>query len=67
MGWRCKGVCAVNGDKMKKECGEYVNHAKDYTRWQMDYFDRKSPEEFHNEAVQYAKEHPYQGKAKVIL
>ena len=39
----------------------------DYTKWQRDYFDKKSPEELHSEAVRYAKEHPYQGKAKSVL
>ncbi|MBQ8947151.1 MAG: hypothetical protein IJ058_10115 [Lachnospiraceae bacterium] len=39
----------------------------DYTKWQRDYFDKKSPEELHSEAVRYAKEHPYHGKAKIVL
>ena len=39
----------------------------DYTKWQRDYFDKKSPEELHSEAVCYAKENPYKGKAKIVL
>ncbi|MCR4764358.1 MAG: hypothetical protein K5696_12600 [Lachnospiraceae bacterium] len=39
----------------------------DYTKWQREYFDQKSPDQIHREAVEYAKNHPYQGKAKVIL
>jgi hypothetical protein len=36
----------------------------DYTRWQRDYFDKMSPGEFSRDAVQYAKDHPFKGKAQ---
>ena len=39
----------------------------DYTKWQRDYFDSIPVEKLHQDAVQYEKEHPYQGKAKTIL
>ena len=39
----------------------------DYTKWQRDYFDNKSPEQLHSEAVRYAKDHPYEGKAKILI
>ena len=39
----------------------------DYTKWQKDYFDSFTPEQIHSQAVLYEKEHPYQGKASVIL
>ena len=39
----------------------------DYTKWQRAYFDRIPPTQFHEEAVAYAKEHPYQGKAQEII
>lgn len=39
----------------------------DYTEWQRKYFDAISPEQFHKEAVEYAKTHPYKGKAKIII
>ena len=35
----------------------------DYTRWQRDYFDKMAPGEFHENAVEYAKEHPFKGNA----
>ena len=36
----------------------------DYTKWRREFYDTMSPGEFHEKAVQYAKEHPYSGKAK---
>ena len=39
----------------------------DYTKWQREYFDKKTPEQPHSEAIQYAKEHPYTGNAKIVL
>ena len=35
----------------------------DYTKWQREYFDRKSPEEISKEASAYEKTHPYTGEA----
>ena len=35
----------------------------DYTKWRRDYYDSMKPGEFHEKAVEYAKEHPYTGKA----
>ena len=39
----------------------------DYTKWQRDHFDKMSADQLHNGAVTYAKEHPYDGKAKIVL
>ena len=39
----------------------------DYTKWQRDYFDRMTPEELMERAVQFSKEHPFQGKKAKIL
>ena len=36
----------------------------DYTKWQRDYFDKM--EDFHKEAIEYAKSHPRSGKAQLI-
>ncbi len=36
----------------------------DYTAWQRQYFDGMAPGEFHDNAVKYAKAHPYTGKAE---
>ena len=35
----------------------------DYTHWQREYFDEMAPGEFHENAVEYAKEHPFKGNA----
>jgi len=35
----------------------------DYTKWQRDFYDSMKPGEFHSNAVEYAKTHPYNGKA----
>ena len=35
----------------------------DYTEWQRAFFDAKSPAEISREAVQYEKDHPFQGNA----
>lgn len=39
----------------------------DYTKWQREYFDRIPEKQLHEEAVAYAKAHPYQEAAKVIV
>ena len=36
----------------------------DYTKWQREYFDAKTPEEISKEAFQFEKAHPYIGKAQ---
>lgn len=36
----------------------------DYTKWQRSYFDTMSPGEFHENALEYAKTHPYTGDAE---
>lgn len=35
----------------------------DYTKWQRDYFDAKTPEEISLEASQFEKAHPFTGNA----
>ena len=35
----------------------------DYTKWQREYFDAKSPEEISAEASRFEQEHPFTGKA----
>ena len=38
----------------------------DYTKWRRAYYGEMKPGEFHEKALEYAKEHPYSGSAKVI-
>ncbi len=62
--------CLVNGMGLvdaERFVAAVMREKFDYTKWQRDYFDKKSPEQLHTEAVQYAEEHPYKGKAKIIL
>ena len=35
----------------------------DYTKWQRDYFDAKTPAEIREEASRFEKEHPFTGDA----
>ena len=39
----------------------------DYTKWQSEYFDRIPGDKLMSDAVQYAKEHPHMGNAKIII
>ena len=39
----------------------------DYTKWQREYFDRIPEAKLHKDAVEYAKEHPYDGNAQIII
>lgn len=39
----------------------------DYTKWQQEYFDAMTPEQINSAAAQYANEHPFKGKAKIVL
>ena len=44
------------------ECHKIQN----YEQWQQDYYDNMALGEFHKEAVKYAKEHPFKGKAQKL-
>ncbi len=35
----------------------------DYTKWQREYFDKKTPEEISQEASKFEKDHPFTGSA----
>lgn len=39
----------------------------DYTKWQAQYFDKMTVEEFNSAAVEYAKNNPHTGSAKIVL
>ena len=36
----------------------------DYTKWQRQYFDAMEPGEFHDKAVEYARNHPHTRKVE---
>ena len=39
----------------------------DYTKWQKDYFDSKTPDEINREALDFNAVNPYKGTAKKVL
>ena len=43
-----------------------IREQMDYTKWQRQYFDAMAPGDFGRQAAEYAKEHPFKGKAKRI-
>lgn len=43
------------------------NNSFDYTKWQREHFDAKTPEQISQEAMVYAEKNPHSGKAKIIL
>ena len=43
-----------------------IREQMDYTKWQRQYFDAMAPGEFGKQALEYAKEHPFNGKAKKV-
>lgn len=38
----------------------------DYTEWQKEFFDAKAADEFHENALEYAMENPYEGDGERI-
>lgn len=42
---------------------QIIREKFDYTKWQRDYFDAKTPEEISNEARQFEELHPFTGNA----
>ena len=43
-----------------------IREKSDYTKWQREFFDRKSPEEIWQEAVEHERNHPFTGNAERI-
>ena len=41
-----------------------LREKSDYTTWRETYYDKMAPDEFHRNAVKYAHDHPYTGKAE---
>ena len=41
-----------------------MREKSDYTTWRKTYYDKMAPDEFHRNAVKYANDHPYTGKAE---
>lgn len=39
----------------------------DYTHWQQEHFDALTPEQINSEAKQYVSDHPFKGKATIVL
>jgi len=59
---------AHSGPKKDTTVLEDVEHTHpDYTRWQREHFDRKTPEQINQEAETYVTEHPYKGNPSSII
>jgi hypothetical protein len=43
-----------------------IREQMDYTKWQRQHFDAMTPGKFGEKALEYATEHPFKGKAKII-
>lgn len=58
-----KGMnCLVNGlgiIEAEQFITTIIKERFDYTKWQRKYFDDYASEDFHKEAVDYAKNHPF--------
>jgi hypothetical protein len=39
----------------------------DYTKWQQQYFNEMTPDEIDVASKKYVEEHPFEGKAKIIV
>ena len=50
----------------EKFIAEIIRNKFDYTEWQREYFDAKALDEFHERAVEYARENPYKGSTERI-
>ena len=66
-----KGMRCLTSQMGVVEAEEFISlviqEKFDYTKWQREYFDKMPADELHRKAIAYAKEHPYQGNAKVII
>ena len=43
-----------------------IHEKSDYTKWQREYFDAKTPDEIMKEAIEHERNHPFMGKAEKV-
>lgn len=51
---------------MERFIAEVNSHRFDYVTWRQDFFAKMEPGQFLDEALDYAKAHPHQGKGQRI-
>lgn len=61
----CLDMCCYNRpyDEAERFVSTVIREKFDYTRWQRDYFDGKTPEEIGLESEAFEWENPYKGTA----
>ena len=66
-----RGMQALHHMLGSVDAEEFISLVKsdqfDYTRWQREHFDKKTPEQISREAEEYVKAHPYKGDPSTII
>ena len=66
-----RGMAALSEKLGPVDTEEFISLIKsdrsDYTKWQKEHFDAKTPEQISREAEAYAKAHPYRGDPSTII
>lgn len=66
-----RGMQALHSILGTVDTEEFISFVKseqfDYTEWQRDHFDAKTPEQISAEAAAYVTEHPYTGDPATII
>ena len=66
-----RGMKALHSILGTVDTEEFISFIKsdqfDYTKWQRDHFDAKTPEQISSEATAYVTEHPYAGDPATII
>lgn len=66
-----RGIDCLLNELGPIETAEFIMNIKtdgfDYTKWRRNFFDNMPEGKFHEEAIAYAKAHPYKGNAKIII
>ncbi len=66
-----RGMQALHSILGTVDTEEFISLVKseqfDYTRWQREHFDKKTPEQISQEAEAYVTAHPYTGDSSTII
>ena len=66
-----RGMQALHSVLGTVDTEEFISFVKsdqfDYTKWQRQHFDAKTPEQISNEAEAYVTEHPYSGDPASVI
>ena len=64
-GMKCLTDC-LGGIEAERFISIIIRERFDYTKWQREYFDKKTPEMISQEAEAYEVAHPFEGNAQRI-